>query len=341
MPDKLRWGIIGTGNIARKLADALASSATGDLVAVGSRRQATADAFGADYGGLRCYATYDSLLADPEVDVVYNSLPNHLHLEWTAKAAAAGKHILCEKPLAVNQREAEELIAAVREYDVFMLEAFMYRCHPQTAKLVELIAAGAIGEVRLIQAHFSYNMGQQLDNIRLQHGAAGGGIMDVGCYTVSMSRLLAGAALGLTGPAEPEVVHGVGHIGADSRVDEWSTAVLRFPDDIVANVSCGTQVAVDNTLRIWGSDGHIMVPNPWFPGETNETATILVNRGGDSETVCAPGPAPLYTIEVDTVAAHLADRQAPAPCMTWDDSIGNMRTLDRWRVGVGLRFENE
>lgn len=334
---KLRWGIIGTGGIAKKLAQAVGQSRTGLLVAVGSRSQETADAFGEEFGVERRYASYDELIADPGVEVVYNSLPNHMHAEWTIKCAQAGKHVLCEKPLASNIGQAMALIEAVRHGDVFMLEAFMYRCHPQTAKLVELVRAGAIGEVRIIQANFSYDMGVSLGNIRQQNGAAGGGVMDVGCYTMSMARLIAGAALGQD-VAEPIEVKGCAHIGAESRVDEWATAAVRFPGGIVANLACGSRCAVQGSARIWGSEGSIEVPNPWFPSE----GEIIVTRTGtEPEKIAVPAELPLYAIEVDKVAEHLAARQAPSPCMTWEDSLGQQRALDMWRESIGLVFDEE
>ena len=340
MPDhKLRWGIIGTGGIARKLAEAIPQSHTGELVAVGSRQQQTADAFGDQFAIARRYPSYDALLADPDVDVVYNSLPNHLHAEWTIKCAQAGKHVLCEKPLASDLGQAMALIEAARYHDIFMLEAFMYRCHPQTAKLVELIRDGAVGQVRLIQANFSFDMGLDLDNIRQQNRAAGGGIMDVGCYTMSISRLLAGAATGRE-VAEPIDLHGCAHIGSESRVDEWATASLRFPDDVLANLACGTRCAVDSRVRVWGSEGNIDVPSPWFPGE-GENLILLNRKGKDYETVVVTADRPLYAIEVDTVAAHLDRRQAPSPCMTWQDSLGQQQALDQWRASIGLVFDEE
>ncbi len=329
----LRWGIMGTGNIARTFAKGVRGSATGRLVAIGSRTQEAADTFGAEFEAANRHGSYAALVADPEVDAIYISLPNHLHAEWTIRCAEAGKHILCEKPFTVNHAEALPVIEAVRKHDVFLMEAFMYRCHPQTLRLKELIEAKTIGDVRLIQSSFSYNMGPKYENIRLSNPAAGGGIMDVGCYTVSMARLIAGS--------EPEVVTGVAHIGAISRVDEQATASLKFPGGIVAALSTGTQVSVDNELRIWGSEGHIRVPNPWFPGEKDNR--ILVQRSGqkEPETILVDAPHGLYSIEADTVAAHLAARQAPPPCMTWDDTLGNMATLDAWRKAVGLVFDVE
>ena len=212
------------------------------------------------------------------------------------------------------------------------MEAFMYRCHPQTARLKQLIADRAIGDVRLIQANFCYNMGPKYENIRLSNPAAGGGIMDVGCYTASMARLIAGS--------EPEMVTGVGHIGAISRVDEQAIAALKFPGGIVAGLACATQVAADSEVRIWGSEGSIRVPNPWFPAERDNK--ILLQRAGQSvEEIIVESPVPLYAVEADTVALHIAARQAPSPCMTWDDTLGNMAVLDAWREAIGLVFDVE
>ncbi|HLK59212.1 MAG TPA: Gfo/Idh/MocA family oxidoreductase [Chthonomonadaceae bacterium] len=329
---QLKWGILGTGKIAETFAKGIAGSKTGKLIAVGSRAQETADKFGTTYDVPRRYPTYTELLADPEVDAIYISLPNHLHAEWTIRCAEAGKHILCEKPFTINHAEAVPVIEAVRKHDVFLMEAFMYRCHPQTAKLKELIEQKVIGDVRLIQSNFSYNMGPKYENIRLSNPAAGGGIMDVGCYTTSMARLIAGS--------EPEIVVGVGHIGPISRVDEQATASLKFPGGIVANLACGTQVSADSELRIWGSAGNIRVPNPWFPGEGGNK--ILVQKAGETPTeIIVEGGAGLYSIEADTVAQYLEARQAPPPCMTWEDTLGNMATLDAWRSAVGLVFDVE
>jgi predicted dehydrogenase len=330
---QLQWGIMGTGKIAEVFAKGIAGSQTGTLVAVGSRTQESAERFGAQYDVPRRHPSYEALIADPEVQAIYISMPNHIHAEWAIRCAEADKHILCEKPLTVNHAEAVTVIEAIRKHDVFMMEAFMYRCHPQTAKLKELITQQVIGEVRLIQSNFSYNMGPNYENIRMRNDVAGGGIMDVGCYTASMARLIAGS--------EPEEVVGVAHIGPISRVDERATASLKFPGGIVASLACGTQVSVDSELRIWGSAGHIRVPNPWFPGETGNK--ILVHKAGESAPteVLVEGGSALYAIEADTVARYLDARQAPSPCMTWEDSLGNMATLDAWRRAVGLVFDVE
>ncbi len=352
----VRWGILRTGRIAHTFAKAVKESRSGKLAAAASRTRESADLFGREFGLNRLYEGYDRLLDDPEIDAVYISLPNHLHARWTVRCAQAGKHILCEKPLAVNYAEAMTAVEAARSNDVFLMEAFMYRCHPQTAKLVELVAAGEIGEVRHIETHFGYNMGGPGEDIRQQSVAGGGGIMDVGCYCMSMARLIVGAAGG-KGVVEPVVesdgyrsqmrIKAFAALGAHSRVDEWASAVVGFPGDILATLTCGLQVRIDPALKIWGSAGHIEVPNPWFPGDTRfggeEGCRILVFRDSDEdpEELVVGGGSSLYAIEVDTVARHIEDRQAPSPCMSWSDSLGNMKALDAWRKEIGLIFDCE
>jgi predicted dehydrogenase len=329
---RLKWGILGTGKIAGVFAGGVAVSETGRLVAVGSRAQEAANRFAGAFASVTAHPSYDALIADPEVDAVYISLPNHLHAEWTIKCARMGKHILCEKPFTVNHAEAVAALEIVHAHDVFFMEAFMYRCHPQTQRLKQLLEDHAIGDVRLIQTNFSYNMGPKYENIRLSNPAAGGGIMDVGCYTASMARLAAGA--------EPEIVTGAGYIGPISRVDEQATASLLFPSGAVANLACGTQVAADSELRIWGSDGNIRVPNPWFPGE-KDNKILLQKPGQPVEEILVTAPTPLYAVEADTVARYIEARQAPLPCMTWEDTLGNMAVLDAWRAAIGLVFDVE
>ena len=256
MSDKLAWGIIGAGGIARAFARGLATSKTGELVAIGSRSQESADKFGAEFGLTHCHGSYEALLADPAVQAVYIATPHPKHAEWAIKAADAGKHILCEKPLTMNWPEAMAVVEAARRNDVFLMEAFMYRCHPQTRKLVELIKDGAIGDVRVIQATFSFHAAFDPDRRLLNPDLGGGGILDVGCYCASMVRLVAGVALGEPF-ADPIDVKGVGHLG-ETGVDEWALAILKFPGDIVAELSAGVQVNQDNTVRIFGSRGNLV-----------------------------------------------------------------------------------
>ncbi|MDW8344716.1 MAG: aldo/keto reductase [Verrucomicrobiae bacterium] len=331
---QLNWGILGTGMIARRMAQAMMKSRTGRLVAVGSRSLETARKFSADFAGVRGYGSSEELVADPDVQAVYISLPNHLHGEWTVRCARAGKHVLCEKPFTLNHAEAMAVVEAVRAAGVFLMEAFMYRCHPQTARLVELVRGGAIGEPRLIQAAFCYHTENVAGNVRFVNAWGGGAIMDVGCYCMSMARLLAGS--------EPVRIKGVGHIDEATRVDDWASAVVQFPTGLLAELTCAMRVALGSYVRVWGSEGHLVVSNPWFPGTKPDQAQIQLHRVGREPVILSiPADTDLYAIEVDIVAEQLANRQARPPAMTWDDTIGNMRALDLWRREIGLEFESE
>jgi predicted dehydrogenase len=336
---KLAWGIVSTGNIAHAFARGVLRSHRGVLAAVASRSAEAASAFAAHHGIRRWHGSYEALFADPAVEAVYIATPHPLHAEWVRLAAAAGKHILCEKPLALNAAEAETMIAAAREHDVFLMEAFMYRCHPQTRRLVELIRGGAVGAVKVIDATFSFQMPFDPKSRVYDNALAGGGIMDVGCYCTSMARLVAGAAQGQPF-LDPIAVHGVGHVGA-SRVDEYAVGILSFPGDIVANIATGISLRQENVVRIYGTEGELFVPSPWLcSGIEPGTAHLRLTRyGEDTEDIAIPIADGLYAIEADTVAAHIPDRQAPA--MPWADTLGNMRTLDRWRAAVGVSYPGD
>ncbi len=337
MAEQLLWGIIGTGSIAHQFARGLADSQTGRLVAVGSRSQETADAFGEEFDVARRHAGYDALLQDTDVEAVYIATPHPFHAEWAIAAAEAGKHILCEKPLGINHAQAAAIVEAARVNDVFLMEAFMYRCHPQTARLVELVRDGAIGEVGSIQAAFSFRTGWEPRSRLLDRRLGGGGILDVGCYCTSMARLIAGVARERNF-TEPVELKGCGHLG-ETGVDEWAVACLRFPGGILAELAAGVRLAQQNSVRIYGSDGYLEVPSPWIPAREGGTATILLHKGGGTEEIRVETDRWLYGIEADTVAAHLEQRQAAPPAMTWDDSLGNMKALDRWRAEIGLEYD--
>ena len=205
----------------------------------------------------------------------------------------------------------------------------MYRCHPQWKKLREIIDSGRIGEVRIIQSSFAFNMGLNLQNIRLSNPLAGGGLMDVGCYCVSFSRLVAGQ--------EPSSCHAVGFTGPESRVDEYATGILKFPSGAVACFSCATQCSVPSAANVYGSRGSIVVTNPWFPSDGN--ASLIVTADGKTETIDIKHGRELYANEALTVAEYLDQRQAPA--MSWADSLGQMHTLDTLRASMGLVFDGE
>ncbi|BET65401.1 hypothetical protein ASA1KI_03190 [Opitutales bacterium ASA1] len=339
---KLSWGILGPGGIAGTFAAGLRESESGRLEAVASRSIEKARVFAKTHGAGRAYGSYEDLLASPEVDAVYIALPNALHAEWTERCARAGKHILCEKPAAVNHGEALRALAAVKEAKVFYMEAFMYRCHPQTERLVALVRDGEIGEVRQVHAHFAYDLRGGVDNVRMSHALAGGSIMDVGCYPMSMARLIAGAAGG--NPFQnPVDVRGVAHLGERSRVDEAAVGAVKFPGGLVAAISCGMQGETEHIVRIWGSEGHIVVPAPWKPPQRD--ARLLVHKRGRpaAEEILIQTPAPLYAHEADRVAHAIrtGDHEVRAPGMSWADTLGNMAALDAWRAAVGLTFVSE
>lgn len=338
MSKTLAWGIIGTGRIAHVFANGIEKSKTGTLLAIGSRTQEAANTFGEARNVERRYGSYEELLADKDVQAVYISTPHPVHAEWAIKAAEAGKHIMCEKPIALNQAEAMAIVEAAQRNDVFLMEAFMYRCHPQTRKLVELIRSGEIGNVKVIQATFSFQSGYNPEGRLLNKALGGGGILDVGCYCASIARLVAGAANGKD-VAEPVRVVATGHVG-ETGVDEYTVASLEFPGGILAQLFTGVQVNGDNGVRIIGSEGTITLPSAWTP-RSGEDISIYLKRNSESETqkISVENDAELYSLEVDAVADYLEARQSPY--MTWEDTLGNMRTLDLWRAAIGVTYPSE
>jgi predicted dehydrogenase/aryl-alcohol dehydrogenase-like predicted oxidoreductase len=341
---KLNWGIIGTGAIAEAFAHGLKQSATGTLAAVGSRTQSSAEAFATRHPGIQSHGSYEHLLEDEAVQAVYISTPHPFHGEWVIKAAEAGKHVLCEKPAALNQWQAQAMIEAARKAGTYFSEAFMYRFHPQTRMLVELIQAGTIGEVRMIRASFGFGGGNTInpDSRLFDPGLGGGGILDVGCYAASAARLVAGAAIGQ--PFDnPVSIKGGGHAG-ETGVDEWAAAVLQFSSGITAQISTAIRAKLENSLVVIGSEGHITVPDPWTADRVNPvTGRIRVTRGKETQEHEIPATITSFALEADGVAnAIAAGRCEPEPpAMTWDDTLGNLAVLDAWRKDVGVTYPQE
>ena len=336
----VRWGILGTGAIAQTFAAGIAGSETGRLVAVGSRGAEAAERFAASWPGVHACEGYAGVLADPDVDVVYIALPHALHADWAVRAAEAGKHILCEKPLALNHAQAQSVVDAARRHGVFLMEAYMYRCHPQTARIVELVRSRIIGELRLIEASFSFDGRSRAGGRLFARDVGGGAILDVGGYCTSMARLLAGAAR-QQGAMEPLSIQAAGHVGERSGVDEHAAALLTFPGGVCAQLWTSITLKRDNALRIYGTDGMITVPEPWTPGLDTGMARITVRRygAGEDEEISVPCERALYALEADAVAAQLAAREAPM--MPWSDTLGNMLTLDRWRAAIGMTYDED
>ncbi len=338
---KLRWGILGSGMIAKRFAKAIVESQTGELSAVGSRSQASADAFGAEFGVEKCYEGYDTLLADGDIDAVYIALPHTLHPRWTVRAADAGKHILCEKPAAMNSSELMVMLEACRRNGVFFVEAFMWRSHPGAKKLVELIQSGLIGDVQMIDTRFSFNLDGQPEHTRMQNELAGGGILDVGCYCLSAARLIAGAAVGRDF-VNPSEIKAVAHIGS-TGVDEISTATCKFElpgrGPILANMMTGVQCETEMGVYVWGSKGKLHLPSPWF----NDGRILVTVYGEKEKEVLATTDEDLYVHEIDELGRCVAEgrREAHPPALTWDDTRGQQAAVDAWRHAVGLKFAPE
>lgn len=329
----LRWGILATGRIAASLADALTLSTRSRLTAIASRDEARAKAFAADYPDLRlrAHGSYQALLDDPDVDVVYVATPHPEHAQWTLRALEAGKHVLVEKPMGVNHAQAMAMVDAAQQTGRFLMEAFMYRCHPQTLKLVDLVRSGEIGEVRHVDAKFGYHAPFAPESRLFANVLGGGGILDVGCYPVSMARLLLGS--------EPTDVAGHGAVGT-TGVDEWAAALLEFPGGFSAQVASAVSLSLDNSVRVFGSRGHIVVPNPWLCADAHGNWHFEVTRDGETERIGGHAD-PLYVHEVDHVAVQISARALQSPLMTWENSLGNALALDAWRHRVGVEYSEE
>ncbi len=309
----LRWGLLGTGRVTRWLIAALRASARNQVVAAASRTPARAEEFVREWALPRAFASYQLMLDDPGIDVVYNALPNHLHAEWTIAAARRGKHVLCEKPLALTAEDVDRMADAARTAEVVVAEAFMYRHHPQTEKVKELVDGGAVGALRLVRGSFTFTLART-DDVRLDPGKGGGSLWDVGCYPVSYARLLAG-----TEPVEAFGWQALGPTG----VDEAFAGQLRFgsPERLVAQVDCGFRMPYRAHMEVVGTEGAIVIPRPYKPG-THET--IVIARGDETVAVEISGPE-LYLGEVEDMAdAVLLGR---APRISLADSRGNVAAL--------------
>lgn len=338
MSQKLKWGILGTGQIASEFAHDLTESHTGKLVAVASRSMASAKRFAEKTGNPTAHGSYEALFADPEVDIVYIATPHPMHADWAVKAAEAGKHILCEKPLAMNVAETRRILTAVRTYKVFMMEAFMYRCHPQTQKLVDCIREGRIGEVKTIRSVFGFRFDWLPEHRLLNKFMGGGGILDLGCYPISFIRLIAGAALGKDF-ADPHTFHGLGHLG-ETGVDEYASALMQFEGDIIGEASIGIRLERGIYCDIYGTKGSIHVPTPWHPAKHKGTWEFQLKPvGKDAEAISGETDRSLFAHEADFIAAHIAKGQASSPGPSLNDTLGNMRCLDQWKDAIGLHYK--
>jgi predicted dehydrogenase len=317
----LRWGILSTANIGmKKVIPGVKKADRCEVLAIASRDGDVAKAASERLGIPRAYGSYEELLADGDVDAVYIPLPNHLHAEWTIASAGAGKHVLCEKPLAMNAAEAQTMVEACSSAGVRLMEAFMYRLHPSWEAVREQVASGRIGRLRAVQSWFSY-FNDDPANIRNILEFGGGALMDVGCYSVNLSRMLFGG--------EPDRVEASVTRDPESGVDVLTSAILGFSDDI-ATFTCSTRAEPDQRVHVYGSQGRISVGIP-FNIPPDLPTQVFVTSGGDppvnpaTETLTFE-PADQYTIQAERFArAVLDDEPVPIPP---GDAVANMRVIE-------------
>ncbi len=312
MTDKiLNWGLLSTARINRALIPPLQVSKRNHLLAVASRTQEAVDRYAREQKISRAYGSYEALLADPEIDVIYNPLPNHLHAEWTIKAVEAGKHVLCEKPLALRVEEVDAMQSAARKHDRVVAEAFMYRHHAQTLKVQELVGNGSLGRLKVIRGSFSFVLAREGD-VRLHTAMGGGSLWDVGCYPISYARTVAGG--------NPLEVFGW-QVTGPTGIDETFVGQMRFDHDLYAQFDSSFAIPFHTFMEIVGSEGTLSIPNPFKP-EPDEK--IYLTRNERTETIKIKGQQ-LYLGEVEDLAdAILLGRD---PRISLEDSRANVAVI--------------
>lgn len=327
MADKiLNWGLLSTARINRALIPVLKTSKRNRLTTVASRSLPAAQAYAAEWGIPRVHGSYDALLADPEVHVIYNPLPNSLHAEWTIKALRAGKHVLCEKPLAVSVEEVDAMAAAARASGTVLTEAFMYRHHPQTRRVKEVIEQGALGKLRLIKGAFTFDLTRAGD-VRLDPTLGGGSLWDVGCYPISFTRLLVGA--------EPGEVFGWQALDG-SGVDVVFAGQMRFDGDVLAQFDCGFRSPARRYMEIVGSQASLYVPEPFLPRGVQR---LEIRRADATEKIIIRD-SELYQGEVEDMADAVLNGEQPRVSLA--ESRGNIAVitalLESARIGSPVRL---
>ncbi len=322
MADELRWGILSSADIARrKVIPGMKKARRCRVVAIASRDAERGRRAAAELGIPTAYHSYEALLADPQVDAVYIPLPNHLHADWTIAALQSGKHVLCEKPLALTAADAQRMADAAASAGVHLMEAFMYRLHPSWQTAIELVRSGRIGPVVAVQSWFSY-FNDDATNIRNMAAAGGGALFDIGCYAVNLSRMLF--------EAEPENVLASIRWDPMLGVDIVASAILRFGDG-VATFTCSTRAEDDQRVHIYGTRGRITIPIP-FNIPPDRPTEIQLAAGGDPptapalETFSFPIADP-YTVETERFSEAVLDGQpTPVPA---SDAVANLRVIER------------
>ncbi len=313
--DKVRWGVLSTANIAEQwLIPAIHQAENAELVAVASRDKHKAEDFAKRNAIPVAYGSYEALLNDPNIDAIYNPMPNHLHVPWSIRAIEAGKHVLCEKPLGIDLADAEKLVQVAQNSDRVVMEAFMYRFHPQWRKIKELIDSGVLGKIRHVQSSFCF-FNRDANNVRNMPGIGGGGLLDIGSYCISVSRLAFGKV--------PRRVSGLLDIDSDFKVDVHASAILDFGDGM-ATFNCSMQSNSTQFVHIVGDHGRIFVDTPFHKRE-DKPCELVLYRNQDKETIVI-GHHNHFVYEVEAFSKAIQEgKQAPTPL---SDAIENMRVID-------------
>jgi predicted dehydrogenase/aryl-alcohol dehydrogenase-like predicted oxidoreductase len=342
---QIRWGIMGPGAIAHNFADGLAEAKSGVLTAIASRNAGRLAAFGDRYeiGPAKRFASYEALVASEDIDAVYVSVPHPWHAELSILALRHGKAVLCEKPAGMNAAEVTAVTEVAVQQNAFFMEAFMYRCHPQIARLVELIRSGEIGDIQHISASFGFAAARDATSRLFDPALGGGAILDVGCYTVSIARLIAGAVIGESFQ-NPVAVKGAGVIGS-TGVDEVARGLLVFPGSLTADIATSITTEMENAVVVTGSEGTIRLANPWVPGRDAgpSDSTIELKVSGMARMEDIRSHHHLFAFEAELASRNIAEgkHEADAPALGHADSIGNAQTLDNWRRELGYVTFNE
>ncbi len=325
--DLVRWGILSTGGIARQFARGLAYAPGAQLVAVGSRSQANAEAFGDEFGVPRRYASYEALAADPDLDVIYIGTPHPFHAANSLLCIEAGKAVLCEKPFTLNARQASAVIRAARERGVFLMEALWTRFTPVMHKVRALLAEGAIGRPRMVTADFGFHAPFDPESRLFNRALGGGALLDVGVYPVSLASMVFGA---------PPRISTMAHLGA-TGVDEQAAMIFGYEDGALAVLSCAISVMTPMEATITGERGMIRLPaNWWMPQEC-----ILSLEGEPEQTFELPFTGNGYNYEALEVMRCLREGLLESPIMPLDETLALMQTLDNIRSQWGLRYPEE
>ena len=309
-PPALRWGLLGTARINRSIIPAIRAAGRSTLAAVASRSEDRARGYATEWDIPMAWGSYEALLADPSIDAVYIPLPNHLHVEWTLKAIEAGKHVLCEKPLALVPEDVDRVAAAALRQSVVVTEAFMYRHHPLTARVLALVQEGAIGSLRAVRGAFTFTLTREGD-VRLVPEWGGGSLWDVGCYPVSFARMLAGEPLSVTAQATL----------SPTGIDVAAAGTLLFAGGVLGVFDCGFGAHFRTFMELAGSDGLMLIETPFKPGVQ---AGLRLTRGDHVETMPVAGEV-LYVGEIADVESAVFDKTPPR--VSLDDTRGNVATL--------------